>query len=103
MIIALGQVLPDLAQLFFDDVIVVDQPFSGGRDRATFTQRVDECFVCGFEFATVVFEARQELCVAFASYGFVFGSECLCVLFETFDAEELCLERLLVGVASGLT
>jgi hypothetical protein len=41
--------------------------------------------------------------VAFASDGFVFGGESLCVLFEAFDTEELCLERLLLGVASWLT
>jgi hypothetical protein len=89
--------------LFFDDVIVIDQPFSGGRDRAPFAQRVDERFVGRFKFASVVFEARQELGAAFTSDGFVFGSECLLVLFEEFDAEELCLERLLVGIAFWLS
>ena len=57
VIVALGQVLTDLAQLFFDDVIVVDKPFRGGRDCAAFTKRFDESAICGFEFAGVVFEA----------------------------------------------
>src|SRR5882762_3017762 len=39
-VIARGKVFPDIAQLVFDDVEIVEQPFSGGRYRATLARSV---------------------------------------------------------------
>jgi hypothetical protein len=42
VVVASGQILSDLAQLFFDDVIVVYEPFSGRRNGAALAQGLDE-------------------------------------------------------------
>jgi hypothetical protein len=66
-------------------------------------QCFDERFVCGFEYAAVVFESGEELSATFSSDGFVLLGECLRVLFETFDTKELGLKRLFVSVVRRFT
>src|SRR6185369_4524033 len=96
MVVTLREVLANLAQLLFDDVVIVDEPFGGGRDGAAVANRFDECFVNSFEPTSVVFETRQKLGAALFGDGLVFGGECLSVLLETFDTEDLSLKRLFV-------
>ena len=88
--------------MFFDDVIVVNEPFSRWRNGVAGTKGFDENAICAFEFACVVLEASQELGAAFSCDGFVFGGERLCELLETFDTEELRLKRFFVSKAGRL-
>ena len=99
MVVTLRKVLTNLAQLFFDDVIVVDEPFGCGCNRAAIAKCFDERLVDCFEVAAVVFESREQLGMALFGDSLVFGGESLCVLFEAFDAEELRLKGLLVFLA----
>ena len=46
-IIASRQIRADLADLLFDEVVIVDQPFSRGRDCATFVGAFQKAFVRG--------------------------------------------------------
>jgi len=58
VIVTLGKIVSDLAQLFFDDVIVIDQPLSGGRNRAALAECFDEGFVSRLQQAAVLRETR---------------------------------------------
>src|SRR6266536_240633 len=54
------KVLPDLTEVFFDDVEVVDEPFRRGRDRALFPDRVGDRAIGLEEDASVLFQPWKE-------------------------------------------
>src|ERR1043165_1617558 len=64
VVITPGQVFADFAQLFFDDVKVINEPFGCGRDRAFVANGVCERAIGGDQLATVLFETRQQLAPA---------------------------------------
>jgi len=99
VVVALWEIVTNFAQLFFDNVVIVDEPLGGGRNPASFAKRFDEGFVSGFEDAAVRAEAGQELGAAFSSYCFMFGSERLRILFEAFDAIKLCVKWFFICIA----
>jgi hypothetical protein len=97
VVITLGQVFADFAELLFDDVKVIDQPFGGGRDRAPAAHRLGERAVGGDEQAPVLLQPRQKPPAATPpGIDSVFGCQRRRVLLQAFNAIQLFTNRLLI-------
>jgi hypothetical protein len=89
------QIVSKLANLVFDDVKVVHQPFRRRCDRSLFTDRTRDGAVGGEKDATVAPQPpRQSAAPAALDRVSLCFSETLGVLFEALEAEELGANRL---------
>ena len=59
-VIARRQIRADFANLFFDEMIIVDQPFRGRRDRATLVGSLQQALVGGEQAGSVLGEAPRQ-------------------------------------------
>jgi hypothetical protein len=91
------QILADLTDLFLDHVVVVEHPFGGGRDAASFVDGSGDRPIGGQQHLLVVAQARTER-AAEPGRGAdrLGGGKAARVLFESLDAEDLLAEDLLV-------
>ena len=97
-VVASGEVFADFAQLLFDDMEIIDQPFGGGRDGTLFANGLGERAVGRDQLPPVLFEARQESsATARPLRHHMLRGERRGVLFETLDAEQLFANRRLVA------
>ena len=88
-VIAGGQVVPDLPQLFVHDVEVVDQPFRRRGDRALLPDGLGNRAIRLEQHPPVVLDARQQpTALPRRGRDLLGGSEALGVLLETLAAEE---------------
>src|SRR5581483_967731 len=84
------QIVTNLAELFVDDVEVVDEPFRRRRDRALLTDGVGDDTVGLVEDMRVVLDARQQSpSLARASAHVLRGGQALGMLLEALNAKEL--------------
>jgi hypothetical protein len=93
-IIAPGEIVADFANLLIDDMIIVDQPFSRGRDELFFADRCGDCAITTEQYPGVISETRRQwqTCRRLRRDAL---SQCkaLRVLLEPFDAEEFAPNR----------
>ena len=88
-VIAGRQVIMDLAQLFVDDVVIVDQPLGRRCDGALLTDCLGSCTIRFEQHSAVVEHARQQrTTLARSRRDALSHSEAFAVLLETLAAEE---------------
>ena len=91
------EVLAHLADLIFDEVVVIDQPFGSGGDRAAVGHRRDDGAICREQGRLIVPEPHAERAAGRSAPGdLLCGREACRVLLETLDAEELCAQQLAI-------
>ena len=91
------QIVTDLADLLLDEVIVVEQPFGGGGDRAALVDRAGDGAIRAEQSRFVLLQAGGERPPVRRSRGDGLGHrETLGMLLETLDAEELLADGLFV-------
>ena len=94
-VVAGGQVVTDLTQLFVHDVEIVDQPFCRRGDRPFLTDGLGDSAVRLEEHPPVVLDAWQQPTPMPGCGRDRLGSgKALGVLLQTLDAEEFCPNRL---------
>jgi hypothetical protein len=87
---------PDIPQLIFDDVEIVEQPFSGGRDRAMLARRVADQRVRLVQDATIFsYPWSERALVRGILRDRLCGRQALRMLLEPFGAEQFRPDRLL--------
>ena len=96
-IITLRQIFADFAQLFFDNMKIINQPFGGGRNRVFILNRFGERTISGNQDFPIVFQTRQKFRKKFRliSYFLLFGKRTR-KLFKPFDAEQFGADRLFI-------
>jgi hypothetical protein len=96
MVVTLWQILANLTQLLFHDMKVVDQPFGRRRDGPAFSDRIDECSVTLEQFATIIFQSRQQQRATPGFDGLMLSGQGARVLLEAFDAEQFFPDGLFI-------
>jgi hypothetical protein len=96
VVVTLGEVFANFAELLFDNMKIINEPFGSRRDRTAAAYRFYESTISGNEFSAVVLEPGQQTGPTLLPNDSVFGGKNLRVLLETFDAEHLLTDRLLV-------
>ena len=89
------EVLADLADLLFDEVVVIEQPFGGRRDRATFARGRRDGPIGGEQHQLVVAQSRaQRPAGCWSLRDLLRGGEAARMLLEALNAEELFAQDL---------
>src|ERR1700735_78665 len=90
------EVIANFAQLFFDDVKVVNQPFRSGRDRVLQLNGLRRGAVIFQQYAAVLgYAGDKRATIVVIGGDSLSGSETLGMLFQTLDAEEFGADRLM--------
>ncbi len=96
-VVAFRQILPNFAQLFFNNVKIVNQPFSRRRDGLFIANRIGQRTVCGDENTSVFFKTRKQFAKPFRLGDiFLLGGENRRKLLKSLDAEKFGANRLVI-------
>ncbi len=89
--------MPDLADLLFDEVEVVEQPFRGGRDRTALVGSLGDAAVGSQQRSLSARALDQRHGRRQLSGNKLVGSGAFRMLFQAFDAEELAADGIAVN------
>jgi hypothetical protein len=99
IIIARRQIAPDLADLFFDEMKIVEQPFGGRREGAPVARGIGNDSVgLGEDFCVLRKPPRYRPAGGGTRHDLLGRSEALCMGLKTLDAEKLRADRFFRGL-----